>query len=119
MEASAADKPLQYIQGQKQLLRAIQSQLEGKEVGDECDFVLNPEQAYGYPKPEAYQDVGYEELPPREQLKIGMILQEDQEDGTKKIGRIVQINEDGVVLSFNHPMAGKQLHYHVEIAEIQ
>lgn len=119
VEASSPGKPLSYIHGHRQLLPSIQRHLEGRKIGDICDFVLQPREAYGEPKPEAYEKVSYDQLPPREQLKIGMILQEDQTDGRKKIGRVVQMTDEGVLLSFDHPMAGKTLYYHVEIKNIE
>ncbi len=56
---------------------------------------------------------------PDEKLYIGMILQEKQDDGSIKIGRIAEIRNDAVLMDFNHPMAGKTVRYEINVVDIK
>lgn len=117
VDSTRGRPPHYYIHGGNALLPAIQKHLEGKFEGDSVEFVLTPEEAYGPWRPEALVEVPKSEMPPRE-LKPGMILQEDLPDGKVRVGRVAEIRADAVVMNFNHPMAGKTLHYKVRIHSV-
>lgn len=117
-ESTEGKPALFYEHGKKQILQGMQSQLEGLKEGDEKEFSLAPENAYGPYDDGQVACVEYAELPPREQLKTGMTLQETQPDGSVKVGRIKELQEKGALMDFNHPMAGKTLHYKVKIVSV-
>lgn len=109
--------PLYYIHGGASLLPAIQRRLAGRREGETVEFTLPPEEAYGAFDPAALIEVPMSEMPKRE-LKVGMMLQEETGGGQVKVGRIAEIREHSVVMNFNHPMAGKTLHYKVRIHSV-
>ena len=117
LETTKGKPPLYYVQGNPKILPAMQAKLEGLKQGDVLEFDLTPAEAYGPYRPEAVIEVSRSEMPECE-LKIGMMLQETLEEGQIKVGRLEEIREKSVLMNFNHPMAGKTLHYHVEVVSV-
>jgi len=117
VDSTQGKPPHYYIHGGSSLLPAIQRHLEGRREGETVEFTLSPEETYGPHDPAALIEVPKSEMPKRE-LKIGMILQELTEGGQVKIGRVAEIREHSIVMNFNHPMAGKILHYRVTIHSV-
>lgn len=121
VEGKLADKadeqqPLEYIHGTNMLIPRFEEELEGKEAGDDFDFTLSPEEAYGPYKMEYKFDIPKEafmlngEL--QEQfLQVGNIVPMRDDNGNVVRGIVAAIGEDKVTMDFNHPMAGKTLHF--------
>lgn len=118
VETTVGKPPLYYEQGKKHVLEALQRQLEGLREGDEKTFELSAAEAYGPREESRVQMIPYSELPPRESLSPDMMLQETQPDGSLKVGRVVELLDEGARIDFNHPMAGQKLHYHVRIVSV-
>lgn len=118
VESTEGKPALFYEQGKKHVLPAMQAKLKGLKEGDQIEFSLTPDQAYGERDEKNIEKIPYSELPPRENLQPGMTLQEKQSDGSVKVGRIVKLNEDGALMDFNHPMAGKQLKYKIKVISV-
>jgi FKBP-type peptidyl-prolyl cis-trans isomerase SlyD len=118
IETTKGKPPLFYEQGKPQVLASIQNNLEGKFEGEVVKFDLTPLEAYGVYDQSKIQNIPLSEMPPKENLKVGMMLQDKQKDGGVKVGRVKEINVDHVVLDFNHPMAGKTLSYEVDIITV-
>ena len=121
VEGKIADKaeagaPLEYIHGTGMLLPKFEAELEGKETGEPFEFTLLPEEGYGKYNPnylvrlplEAFQVDGKvrEEL-----LVIGRMLPMLNSEGHVVQGTVTAVDDKGVMMDFNHPMAGKTLHF--------
>lgn len=118
-----ASKPYGYIQGNGFVLPALEEKLEGLQVGDSFDFILHPSEAFGeyyednvvqYPI-KAFQDQNY----PQELLVVGEIVPLQDEEGYPLDGVITAIDEEFVTLDFNHPLAGRALHYQGKIIDVR
>jgi FKBP-type peptidyl-prolyl cis-trans isomerase SlyD len=124
VEVVTAEDPMYFIQGISGLPEGFENQIEGLVVGDTFDFRVEPEQGYGEFDPEAIvelpkqvfqmDDVDQEEL-----LQIGNIIPMTNEDGERMHGQVVEIKEDIVVMNFNHPLAGKEMHFEGQIVAIR
>lgn len=117
VETTEGRPPLYYKQGDHRVLPAFQKKLEGLREGESCEFTLEPAEAYGPWRPEALVEIPISEMP-REGLAVGRVLQEEQPDGSLKIGRVQEIREKTVLMNFNHPMAGKTLRYKVRVVSV-
>jgi len=117
VDSSDGAEPLQYVHGQKQLIPGLERQLEGMKVGDEKEADIKPEDAYGDINPKAYAEIPREKLPPGD-LKVGMQLHTTGQDGQPVFATISKVKKDSVVMDFNHPLAGKKLHFKVKIVSI-
>lgn len=115
-DKSAPGNPLEYIHGSGMLLPKFEAALEGKEPTEAFDFTLSPEDGYGVYNPEYKVDLPKSAFEMdgklREDLvQIGRILPMYNADGQVIQGTVVAIAADSVTMDFNHPMAGKTLHF--------
>lgn len=114
-DSATAEKPLQFIFGMGYLLPKFEENIAGKEVGDEFEFMLTAEQGYGLVNPAAIVDI------PRNAFEIDGEFQEAYVQPGRTIpmmsaqgvihGKVLSVGADTVKMDFNHPMAGKDLHF--------
>ena len=115
-DKAVAEKPLEYIHGTGMLLPRFEEELEGKEQGDDFAFVLSPEEGYGVHNPEYVFDLPIEAFAidgevRRDLLQLGRTIPMLNSAGQVVQGTIREIREEAVTMDFNHPMAGKTLHF--------
>jgi FKBP-type peptidyl-prolyl cis-trans isomerase SlyD len=81
-------------------------------------FTIKPEDGYGLVDQKAIMEVSKEQIP-QDALKVGAHLQGQNDDGQVITAMVAEIKEQTVVLDFNHPLAGKTLHFDVKVVDIQ
>jgi FKBP-type peptidyl-prolyl cis-trans isomerase SlyD len=111
--------PVQFIQGAEQVVRGLENALYGMAVGESKDVVVSAADGYGEYDPEAFEDVPRAEFGPKIPLKPGVSLQLKDNDGEVYEATIISANKDTVRLTFNHPLAGKELHFAVKVLAIR
>jgi peptidylprolyl isomerase len=119
LDTSQGRGPLEYVQGQGQIIPGLAKQMEGLTVGDERKIVVSPEDAYGMVNPQAYQEVDKVSLKTDQELKVGMVIQVSTPEGQAFPVRISEVKENTFVIDLNHPLAGKILEFQVKIVSIQ
>jgi len=118
IESNVGKQPLIYTHGTQQIVPGLEKALEGLAVGDTKEVTVAPAEGYGEEDPNARQEVQKTLLPP-DALVVGTRLQGQTPDGHMVYPRVAEIKDDTVVLDFNHPLAGKTLHFAVKIVDIQ
>lgn len=118
LESSKGREPLKYVQGQKMMIPGLEKELAGMKVGGEKNVTVKPEDAYGQINPNGFQEIPKEKIPPNA-LKVGAVLQGQDDQGRPMLARIKEVKEKSVVIDLNHPMAGKTLVFNVKIVDIQ
>ena len=96
------------------MIPGFERELMGAKSGDSRTFTLEPDDAYGMPSDELVQEVPREMFPEDMPLDLGMMLMSDGGPF-----RIVAITEKTVRCDFNNPMAGKTLHFEVEVMDVR
>lgn len=119
VDTSAGREPLQFVQGQGQIISGLERELYGMSVGEEKDVVVSPADGYGESDPEAFQLVPLDAFPPDATIEPGMGLQLQDTSGQVFTAYVDEVRPDGVVLDFNHPLAGKTLYFNVKIADLR
>ena len=119
VDSSEGRQPLQYKHGEGKIIPGLSKRMEGLRKGDEKDIVVGSAEAYGQVDPSAFQEVPKSQMPAGLEMNVGTQLQAKSQDGRTLLVTVSQIKKDSVVLNFNHPLAGKELHFHVKIVEIQ
>jgi FKBP-type peptidyl-prolyl cis-trans isomerase SlyD len=109
--------PVRYIQGAGEILPALEDQLMGLEVGDTVKITLTPENAYGLINPNAILEVPRTHLPKGE-LWVGRVLDVTTDAGEQLNAVVKEIRENVVLVDFNHPLAGKELLFNIEVLEV-
>jgi FKBP-type peptidyl-prolyl cis-trans isomerase 2 len=115
VQSNKDSEPFKYVQGEHQILPALERQLEGMEVNEEKVVELSAEDAYGRVNPEAFKEVPSEQIPERAR-HVGAQL---SAEGYKGTIRVADVKNETVVLDFNHPLAGKDLTFDVRVVAIE
>lgn len=110
--------PLKYVHGQKMMIPGLEKELTGMKVGGEKNVTVKPEDAYGPVNKAGFQEIPKDKLPPNG-LKVGAVLQGQDDQGRPMKARVHEVKEKTVVIDMNHPMAGKTLFFNVKIVDIQ
>jgi FKBP-type peptidyl-prolyl cis-trans isomerase SlyD len=114
LDSSAGRDPLHYIQGIGNLIPGMEEGLEGKTKGEKFKIKVSPEKGYGVKSEELLQQV------PRsafgdQQVEIGMQFQTNQ----GSVVTVTKIGMDSITVDANHPLAGVELNFDVEVLEIR
>jgi FKBP-type peptidyl-prolyl cis-trans isomerase SlyD len=118
IDTNVGSEPLSFVQGSHKIISGLQNALEGLKIGDSKQVTIKPEDGYGLVDQKAIMEVSKEQIP-QDALKVGAHLQGQNDDGQVITAMVAEIKEQTVVLDFNHPLAGKTLHFDVKIVDIQ
>lgn len=110
--------PLTYTHGAHQIVTGLESGLDGMKAGETRSVTVSPEQGYGEPDPKAFQEVSKEQVP-SDAMNVGTSLRGRDAQGNEVRARIAEVRDSSVLLDFNHPLAGKTLHFEVKVVNIQ
>ena len=118
IDTSVGKEPLTYIQGAGQIVKGLERELNGLKVGDQKKVSVKPEDGYGLPNEKAFQEIPRDKVPTEAQ-KEGAMLMTKTPDGRPIPIKVTQVKEKVVVVDFNHPLAGKTLHFDVKVKDIK
>ncbi len=119
VDSSEGTRPIQFIQGQHQIIPGLETQLYGMTIGDQKNVVVPAENGYGPVDPESFEDVPRDMFPADIPLEPGVELELRDEGGQIMNARINEVKDDTITLDFNHPLAGKELHFDVTVAGLR
>jgi FKBP-type peptidyl-prolyl cis-trans isomerase SlyD len=119
VDSSDGKEPLQFIQGMGHIIHGLEHELYDMEIGEKKDVVVAPKDGYGETDPEAFMDVPRESFPPNVPLAIGTELELRDQNDHPVFARIDEVNDKNIRLNMNHPLAGKELHFSVQIAALR
>jgi FKBP-type peptidyl-prolyl cis-trans isomerase SlyD len=114
----SGDQPLAYLHGNGNIIPGLENALEGKKAGDKLSVKIPPEDAYGEHDKSLVQRIPRRALKNIPNIRVGMQLQAHTEHGPRTI-TITQIVGDMVTVDGNHPLAGQNLNFEVEIADVR
>lgn len=125
IEETFGGAPLSFIYGIGQMIPGFEANLSGMKGGDKYSFLLSPEEAYGGSKPDAVVGIPKANFADangvvnEEIIKVGMPVRMKNQQGQAFQGTIVADEGEKLVVDFNHPMAGKSLHFSGEIVDVR
>jgi FKBP-type peptidyl-prolyl cis-trans isomerase SlyD len=118
IDSSAGGEPLAYLHGHGNLVPGLERELTGKNAGDKLQVKISPADGYGEYDPQLVQRVPRRALKGVGNVRVGMRLHAQTDHGPKPV-TVTQITGDMVTLDGNHPLAGKNLNFEVEIAAVR
>jgi FKBP-type peptidyl-prolyl cis-trans isomerase SlyD len=118
LDSSAGRNPLSYLHGYGNIIPGLEKALEGTEAGYKSIVTVPAAEAYGEKKPEAVFEAPKEHFPSEIELVPGQVVHAEGPDGPINF-TVVELTEKGAVLDANHPLAGKTLHFELEIVDIR
>lgn len=117
-DTSESREPLAFTVGKGEVIPGFEDGVKGLETGESHTVVIPAEQAYGQHREELLYKVGKEKFPQDMELKIGDSFKIGEDKGNPTIVSITEINGDEVTLDANHPLAGKDLTFEIQLVEI-
>ena len=119
IDSSKEMGPLAFIQGKNNIIPGLESEVSGKKTGDKFNVTVAPNDAYGEIVQELIQVVPKSQFGENaDSVKVGDQFQVQTEEHPMVV-KVVEISGDEVTLDANHPMAGKTLHFDVEIVSVR
>ena len=116
IDSNFESEPATFSVGDGNLLPGFESTLIGLVNGDEREFTIPPEHAFGQHNPQNVQAVERGNFD-QEELELGAMFSFQNGDGELP-GVIVDVDENEVMIDFNHPLAGKNIIFQVKIIDI-
>jgi len=118
LDSSRGGEPFSYLHGHNNIIPGLEKALEGTEAGFKSKVTVAPTEGYGEKNPEAVFEAPREHFPPDMKLEIGARVYADGPNGPITL-TVIKLTESGAVLDANHPLAGKTLHFDVEITTVR
>jgi peptidylprolyl isomerase len=115
---SAGRDPLEFTVGAGQIIPGFDNALPGMTVGEQKTVNVPAAEGYGDHDPNARQSVPRDQIPADIPLEVGGQLQMQTPEGRVVPITVVEVADDAVVLDANHPLAGKDLIFAIELVEI-
>ncbi|WP_371037037.1 MULTISPECIES: peptidylprolyl isomerase [unclassified Rhodosalinus] len=117
-DSSEGREPLEFTVGSGQIIPGLEAALPGMTVGDTKKVDIVADDAYGQHDPNARQSVPRGEIPDNIPLDVGTQLQVQTPQGQVMPVTVAEVTDAEVVLDANHPLAGKDLSFDIELVEI-
>lgn len=118
LDTSVGYEPLEYVHGNGDIITGLEAFLEGEDVGFAGKVSIAPEDAYGEYNHGLLLLAQRENFPEDMEIELGMQVQTELPDGVA-LFRVTEMNENGIKLDANHPLAGETLHFDVEVLDVQ
>lgn len=112
-------EPLEVKLGQGSLIPGFEKGLMDMEPKEKKTIVIPKEEAYGEKRKELFQSVPKSNLPEGLEPEVNMALMATNNDGTEKQLRVAEVNENDIIVDANHPLAGEDLTFELELLEIK
>lgn len=119
IDSSEGKDPMVYLHGAGNIIPGLERQLVGLSVGAVVDAVVPAAEAYGEASGEPPQAIPRDQFPADVPLQKGMGLRAQDPQGAPVVIFVADITESHVLVTADHPLAGKELHFHVEIVRIR
>ncbi|WP_057832413.1 FKBP-type peptidyl-prolyl cis-trans isomerase [Colwellia sp. TT2012] len=118
IDSSYDNKPMAIIQGTGYLIAGLDEALIDHQAGDQFEVALSCQQAYGERNENYVQKVPREDLAGVEDLTLGAQLRASTDDGEQTV-IVIDVQDDEITVDGNHPLAGLDLSFDVEIIEVR
>jgi len=115
-DSSAGRDTLQFEVGTGQVIPGFEEAVIGKKTGDKVSVTIQPEFAYGNIREDLLVKVPLDKMPGS--VEIGQHLQAASPNGQPIQVTVREVNEDHVLIDGNHPLAGKELIFDIEIVSV-
>ena len=118
-DTSEGKEPIEFTLGQGQLIPGFEKGLLDMKVNEKKTITIPKEEAYGEPREDLVQEVEKSQLPDEIKPEVGMGLVSRTPDGREMNLVVAEVKEETIVVDGNHPLAGKDLVFDLEVVEIK
>lgn len=118
IETSRDGEPMLYLHGHGGIIPGLEKALEGQAVGAQLNVTLAPEDAYGMPREDSIQRIPVKHLQGAKKWKPGMTATVQTDQGPRQV-TVVKVGLKQVDVDTNHPLAGRELNFAIEILQVR
>ena len=118
-DSSEDEGPIQFLQGHGNIIKGLEQQISGMAIGESREITVDPQNGYGVFDPDQIVDVPMSEFPEEVPLEPDVELEMTDNEGDTLFARIISVGKTRVKMDFNHPLAGKELVFHVTILDLR
>ena len=118
METSREKDPMSYLHGANNIIAGLEKAMEGHAVNDEFSVTVEPEDAYGVRNEKNVQRIPLKRLKGIGKVSVGQVLNLQTNNGQVQV-TVLKVGRFNVDVDGNHPLAGNQLTFDVEIMDIR
>lgn len=119
LDSSEGQEPLEFLAGAQNIISGLEREMMGMKIGESKDVVVAPAEGYGEFDEKAFAEVPKSEFPADMPIRPGLELQVTDQNGLPMYARIESVRDETVRLNFNHPLAGKELHFSVKVVGLR
>jgi len=119
VDSSEGREPLNFLVGYGQIIPGLEKELMGMQVGEEKSVRVDSKEGYGERDEQLIQVVSRDQIPENIELKEGLVLRANKEDGDIVEFTVKSFDEKEVVFDLNHPLAGETLNFETKVVDIR
>jgi len=117
-DSSEGRMPLEVQMGAGQLIKGFENALLGMALNEKKTFTLSPDEAYGEVDEDRKHTFSQSDVPAEMDPQVGQTVGLTTQDGQQIPARIVAVDDAGVTVDLNHPLAGESLTFEIEVVGI-
>ncbi|HKK39270.1 MAG TPA: peptidylprolyl isomerase [Cryomorphaceae bacterium] len=117
-DSSVNREPLSFTVGAGQMIPGFDNAVVGMEVKEKKSVTIPASEAYGDVRPDMVQKISKDQLPPDLNPQVGQQLASQLPSGEQIIVTVADIADEEITIDANHPLAGKDLTFEIEVLEI-
>lgn len=119
VDTSEGREPIEFIQGQGQIIAGLEEEIYGMSVGDEKEVTVEAAKGYGEVDPDAKVEINRDDFPEEIPMQPGVEVTLRNQEGRTFQAWIQEVGEKSVRLDYNHPLAGKDLDFSVKVVKLR
>ncbi len=117
-DSSQEQGPLEFTIGRNQVIPGFEAAVMGMSPGDSTTTIIPAKEAYGERRDDLVLAIDRSKFPENIEPKVDQQLQLSQESGEKLVVTVTEVSDSSVTLDANHPLAGKDLAFDIQLLEI-
>lgn len=118
-DSSHERDPLSFTLGQGEIIPGFENAVQGMSQGDSKNVSIPPDEAYGQRQEDNMLQVNQSDIPEEINPEKGMVLQVKTQDGQSRNVTVAEVTDETVTLDGNHPLAGENLNFEINLVEVQ
>lgn len=118
LDSSEGKDPLKYLHGKQNIIPGLENAMEGKSIGDKFNVKVEPSEGYGERNDQMVVSIPRTSFGEIEEINPGMQFQLNSQNGPVVV-TVVETDDENVKVDANHPLAGVELNFDVEVMEIR
>lgn len=119
LDSTIGSQPFSYLTGYEQIIPKLEEEIDSMIIGGKKHVSIPAAEAYGERNEALIHHVSRDNFPPDIELEVGMEFVTNAPDGSQMPLVVTELNGDDITIDFNHPLAGKNLEFDVELIDVR